>query len=1211
MSSSLSSARYGCRSVSSLSDLEALRQRSSLRSPSILQAANALELDILKAHTESLADQDALKQIFPKTYGQPLVVLKQAQSVDKHPALKIGVVLSGGQAAGGHNVICGIFDFLQRRAGPGSRLYGFLDGPQGIYKGEYMELQAENIDGYRNQGGFDIIGSGRHKIETEEQFRAAAKVCSSLELDGLVVIGGDDSNTNAALLAESFLKQACHTRVVGVPKTIDGDLKNELIELSFGFDSACKQYAELVGNVMIDCNASKKYYHFVRLMGRAASHITLEVALQTRPTVALVGEEIYAKRMSLSQITHDLCDVIVSRAASGRHFGVILLPEGLIEFVPEVHELINELNELLSQDSEAHEDHDAIAERLSFNAAALFKFLPANIRHELMLDRDPHGNVQVAKIETEKLLISLCEHELEQRRKQNRFSGRFITQTHYFGYEGRCALPSQLDSTYCYSLGVAAGALLSLGLTGYMSAVNHLTRPAEEWTVGGVPLTMMMNVERRKGHDKPVIRKYLVELEGALFKAFERLRGGWQLTDSWRNPGPMQFDGPTADDITFTLWATVKTVDELVIMIQPELISTEAVYQAAPSVTDSATVTLAKSQMWSSSKCESQYSPLQRLRLNYVCQLPFVLQQRFKVVEGDAPGQLCKDGELLESLFPRTSHQPLLEVLPDTLNTTPSQQLTPVRIGIVFCGRQCPGGHNVVAGAFDYLQKWHPGSTLVGFLGGTVGLQQGLHTEVTASFLDGYRNQGGFDMLGRSVDKLNTPDQLEATRRACESLKLDGLLMVGGSYSCTDAALLAEYLIAKGCRTGVVGVPGTVDGDMGGPFIECPFGFDTACKVFSQVVGNIAIDANSAKKYWYFVRLMGRSASHIALECALQTRPNVVIIGEEVEQRKHTLADITRTLCDAIDARAKLGKHYGVILIPEGLLGRVPEVSLLIKELNCIVAQDPHVAMDNAKAKLTPWSLALFEFLPKPIQQQLLLERESHGTIQLTQIQTEKLLEELVTQELSRRKSLGLYKGTFASICHFIGYQGRSSMPSNFDCNLAYTLGMAATLFVSHGYSGVLPTVRGLNAAPNMWTLGAVPLSSLMRVERDTEGAAVAQLDAPEVRLDGRAFEMLRSHRSRWLLEEQYRNPGPIQFAGPTADRVSVTLREEQHNMMEKLHLVYDLCREVKKTCRLGYSPEVLDAAVVSLKSLQDVLNLLNKRHNPAASDSHQRSMST
>ena len=500
--------------------------------------------------TQSVANQEEIKQLFPNTYGMPIVTFEASNEKVELPAMNVGVILSGGQAPGGHNVISGLFDGL-KSFNKDCKLYGFLGGPSGLTDHKYIDLTADIIDEYRNTGGFDIIGSGRTKLEETEQFDKGIEICNKLGIKALVIIGGDDSNTNACVLAEYYLQKNTGIQVIGCPKTIDGDLKNNMIETSFGFDTACKVYSEVIGNIMRDANSAKKYWHFIKLMGRSASHIALECALQTQPNICIVSEEVEAKKMTLGQIVDDIANAVAARAAEGKNFGVILIPEGLIEFIPEMKVLIAELNDLL-----AHESNVAKAlEGLTATSAAVYASLPEAIAKQLTLDRDPHGNVQVSLIETEKLLVEMVKTRLAAMKAEGKFVGKFSGLGHFFGYEGRCAAPSNFDADYCYSLGFNAAQLIAAGKTGYMSLVRNTTAPAAEWIAGGVPVTMMMNMERRHGEMKPVIRKALVELEGAPFKALVENRAVWAKETAYVYPGPIQYFGPSevCDQPTKTL----------------------------------------------------------------------------------------------------------------------------------------------------------------------------------------------------------------------------------------------------------------------------------------------------------------------------------------------------------------------------------------------------------------------------------------------------------------------------------------------------------------------------------------------------------------------------------------------------------------------------------------------------------------------------------
>ena len=509
--------------------------------------------------TQSVGDQEEIKKLFPNTYGMPIVEFEPATEAN-NKKMNVGIILSGGQAPGGHNVITGLFDQI-KKLNPENRLFGFILGPGGLVDHNYMELTKEVIDEYRNTGGFDMIGSGRTKLEKVDQFEKGLEIIRQLDIKAIVIIGGDDSNTNACVLAEYYAAKQYGVQVIGCPKTIDGDLKNSQIETSFGFDTACKTYSELIGNIERDCNSARKYWHFIKVMGRSASHIALECALQTQPNICLVSEEVEKNDMTLNQIVDQLCEAIAYRAAQGNNFGTVIVPEGLIEFIPAIGRLIQELNDLLAAHGADYKDLDKKAQReyilahLSKENAATFETLPEDVARQLSLDRDPHGNVQVSLIETEKLLSAMCEARLAEWKKEGKYVGKFAAQHHFFGYEGRCAAPSNFDADYCYALGTSAAQLIANGKTGYMAIVKNTTAPADQWIAGGVPITMMMNMERRNGEMKPVIRKALVELDGAPFKAFAAQRDRWARETCYVYPGPIQYWGPTevCDQPTKTL----------------------------------------------------------------------------------------------------------------------------------------------------------------------------------------------------------------------------------------------------------------------------------------------------------------------------------------------------------------------------------------------------------------------------------------------------------------------------------------------------------------------------------------------------------------------------------------------------------------------------------------------------------------------------------
>ncbi|MDR0429106.1 MAG: diphosphate--fructose-6-phosphate 1-phosphotransferase [Tannerellaceae bacterium] len=511
-------------------------------------------------YTQSVADQEDIKKLFPHTYGMPIITFEKGKESKPAAAVNVGVILSGGQAPGGHNVIAGLFDGI-KAINKDSRLYGFILGPGGLIDHKYKELTADIIDEYRNTGGFDMIGSGRTKLETEEQFNKGLEILKKLDIKALVIIGGDDSNTNACILAEYYKSIDAGVQVIGCPKTIDGDLKNEQIETSFGFDTACKVYSEVIGNIQRDCNSAQKYWHFIKLMGRSASHIALECALQTHPNICIISEEAEALELTLDDVVNQIAKTVALRAEDDRNFGTVLIPEGLIEFIPAMKRLMAELNDFLAKNDaefriiKRSEQRKYIISKLTKDNSELYASLPDGVARQLTLDRDPHGNVQVSLIETEKLLAEMVATRLAEWKMDCKFNGKFAAQVHFFGYEGRCAAPSNYDADYCYSLGYTASCLIAAGKTGYMSSVRNTTAPADKWIAGGIPITMMMNMEKRHGCIKPVIQKALVKLNGAPFKEFVANREAWALSTDYVYPGPIQYFGPTevCDQPTITL----------------------------------------------------------------------------------------------------------------------------------------------------------------------------------------------------------------------------------------------------------------------------------------------------------------------------------------------------------------------------------------------------------------------------------------------------------------------------------------------------------------------------------------------------------------------------------------------------------------------------------------------------------------------------------
>lgn len=1114
--------------------------------PCVLKSAVQAVPDDSAASLSSPADSESLAKLFPHTSQQKYVRLEPSSNSsawESHPPLRVGVVLSGGQAPGGHNIISGLFDYV-KQCNPNSQLFGFLGGPHGIFTAKYREIDAEFMSRYRNLGGFDMICSGRHKIETDEQKSASLQVCKKLDLHGLVVTGGDDSNTNAAILAEYFKSVGSSTLVIGCPKTIDGDLKNDYVETSFGFDTAIKTYSELIGNLCIDVATSQNRYHFVRLMGRSASNIALECALQTRPNLCFIGEEVQQQNRSLQSLVDELVDLVEKRAAEGKRYGIILLPEGLIEFIPEVGQCIREINDIV-----AHQEFDAL--KLSTANKAVFDSLPESIRTELLLERDPHGNVQVARIATEKLLILMTHAALEKKGKADIFRPT----AHYFGYEGRCAMPSNFDANYCYALGHTAGALVDLGLTGYMAVARDLHLPASQWKAAGCPLQSMMNIERRKGKEVPVIKKYLVELEKPMFQMFCRVREAWKLGDFYRNPGPIQFKGPCSNITNFSI--TAPTEHDLL----PPL---------------PFNVTKFKNR-YNFIKSEAYLSPLQRERLHATINVsPLLTKPRAKAVPGPRCPIYDQQGQkFVNRAFPlqcMRNKMRIFNIVDESFEAaeTPSHGL---RVGVVLQGQQAPGSANILHGIFERLKLIGSGGVLIGFKGIT-GLLEGNFIEISHEDLKLHFNQGGFELLGRTKATkaaMRTESGLNKVLKTCQELNLDGLVMIGGQTSLTDAVLVSEHFLSNGCKTAVVGVPATQENNLRHSLIEACVGFDSTSKCYSSLIGNLLTDAASATKYWYFVRLMGQVPSHMVLEAAFQTHPNMTIISEKYFEADQSIFDVVKDIADVIAERADRGKNFGTILIPEGLVSQLPNLRQLLSELSTILrstAESDFVKLrtdlvdcletpGSRFIELAPWLQAMLKSLPLFFRIQLVQKSQ----IELSEVPTELLLSHMVELELAARKQRGLYSGAFSPVCHYLGFQGRSTMPSEFDCRLGLAHGYLSCIAVEAQLTGYVTSIRGLCGHPSTWKFSAVPIAAIMKVMPEREmslyGREVPMVPCAEVDLQGKPYLAFDSASEQWEMEDHFCNPGPIQFGGVAAHFHNRTLFEEQHGYLEMLGQVY------------------------------------------------------
>eukprot|EP00607_Mallomonas_marina_P009969 CAMPEP_0182419788 /NCGR_PEP_ID=MMETSP1167-20130531/4154_1 /TAXON_ID=2988 /ORGANISM="Mallomonas Sp, Strain CCMP3275" /LENGTH=1084 /DNA_ID=CAMNT_0024594885 /DNA_START=57 /DNA_END=3311 /DNA_ORIENTATION=- len=1045
-----------------------------LKLPSVLQQAPNLVFENHEA-LGAVADHEEIKKAFPNTYGRARISLKpSAESKAASAPLRFACVLSGGQAPGGHNVIAGIYDYI-KKVNPDSVMLGFLDGPHGIYSGNYCVINDDMMDTYRNTGGFDMICSGRHKIEKPAEFEAAMENCKALDLDGLVVIGGDDSNTNAAVLAEYFEANKCKTKVCGAPKTIDGDLKvDPYIPISFGFDTACRTYSEQIGNLGQDTLSSQKSYHFVRLMGRAASNIALECALQTRPNVCLISEEVEAQKMTLSQITKYVADIIVKRSAAGKDYGIVLLPEGLIEFIPEFNDLISEINDILAKDIEPTEA--AVTPHFSAHNKEVFAYLPEAIKLQLLMDRDPHGNVQVAKIETERLLAQTVRAELENLATAGVYGGTFSPQYHSYGYEGRSCFPSLFDLTYCYILGQTVAAMLSLGCNGLISSVTNLTAPVGDWVCGGVPITMLCHMEKRHGKLKSVIKKALVELEGEPFKCFASQRDSWAMVDCYRSPGPLQLfsDSPSLE-LCITLTLELTKTDIRMAPVSADFKKNAVMFA---NVTNAPLVGPDAAIMSETQSRRKAFTP--------------------PVIPKLAAGAQATGVGFI------------------TFNSSTAPKPAS-KIGVVVVGEVAPGMHDIISGIFDSMGS---GSTVHGFVGGLLGLLNNKLVEITAEKLVSYRGQGGCELVNRSYSSMN-PNSFQIIGNTCKSNSLTGLVLIGGSETIESGVSLNQYFTSADIGTKLVLVPADITGATINSFVDMSVGFDSFTKTAAELVGNNATDGASAKKYWYFMRIMGGTSSHTTLEVALKTKSNYVFLSEEILAKKMKLEDVVQDLADVIATRAAAGKNYGTVLIPEGIVWAIPEIAQVITEIEAYnTSSDMKLDTTAMAAQLSATARATYTSMPDYVQNALLVTVGMSSAVDISGIDTEKYLTHLITVELGNRKKAGTYSASFSCVPSYLGYQARGSLPTNFDVTLAYNLGQTSTVLLAAGLSGYIPTIGNLSGSVSTWTPGAVIAASAV-------GGTSLSLTSPVYNTYSSTI------KEQCKTTDLYENPGPIQFIGP------------------------------------------------------------------------------
>ncbi|CRG96703.1 6-phosphofructokinase, putative [Plasmodium gallinaceum] len=943
------------------------------------------------------ADYEEVKNFLKNLDKLPMLNVKETNNGELFKGgniLKIGIILSGGPAPGGHNVIAGIYDYA-RRYNEQSQVIGFLGGIDGLYSKNYVIITDNMMNRFRNLGGFNMLWSGRGKVKNKDDLIAIENIVSKLKLNGLVIIGGDGSNSNAALIAEYFCEKKIPISVIGVPKTIDGDLKSEAIEISFGFDTATKTYSEVIGNLCTDVKTGHNVYHVVRVMGRSASHVVLECALQTRPNIVLIGEEVEQQNLSLKDIVKNIVNIILKRRSLNKNYGVILIPEGLIEFVPEMKVLIGELNMILK---EGPFDPSKLKK-----SKEVWDFLPSIIREQLLMDRESTGYIQVGKIATERLIIVLVESELAKMNDKN-MNIQFMS--HYLGYEGRCAIPSNFDCNYCYALGYNAALLVDHKRTGYMSIIQNLEDIYSNWIPAAIPFLRIMHVNKdNTGKEFPAVKRYLVDLNSPLFNVLKEVRRLWSLYDLYRSPGPIQFNGHLSNARCYTVKIPTKDVllcqnsDDLQLIInlanknnkgnnnnslendlvdgdlksnnsfnlkKEDNLNNEGIsndMRIGTSYNNELNMSINEKGVplnnaeedselnfnpdqvnkdfyalqCSNYKSLGCMSELQTSRLYNKLELPELcsdLKAKVRAGKQYISNDPYTQKQILSN-YPHMSYEnkfQIQEIFHDKYATPISFE---IKIGIVFLSRQAPGAMNVLCGLYRRLKLLK--GVCIAFYG-LYGLLNNKYVIIDDDNIAKHLNQGGLELTGNSPE--HSLFDKENRNKVCETvtkLQLNGLVMPGSNITITEAALLSEYFLEKKIPTSVVGIPLTGSNNLIHELIETCVGFDSSTKVYASLIGNVLTDAVSMPKYWHFIRLMGRSPSHEVLECALQTHPNMVIISEEYGAADKTLWRVVQDIADVVCARAEVGKNYGTILIPDALLMHLPHMKILLSEISDIL----------------------------------------------------------------------------------------------------------------------------------------------------------------------------------------------------------------------------------------------------------------------------------
>eukprot|EP01065_Artemidia_motanka_P050877 TRINITY_DN87_c7_g1_i1.p1 TRINITY_DN87_c7_g1~~TRINITY_DN87_c7_g1_i1.p1 ORF type:complete len:1114 (+),score=378.62 TRINITY_DN87_c7_g1_i1:77-3418(+) len=1046
---------------------------------------------------------EAVKRQFPDVYAQPMLMFSHnTMPLTIGKKLRVGVVLGGGSAPGAVELIAGLRSYLERWNST-SELIGFKGGLSGLLSANHVVLDAEALEYMRNEGGLNVIGSGVASIGGAHGLEKAASVCRELRLDGLVVVGGTRGRmTDIVRLAQYFAHSKMQVSVVAVPKRAEGLTMGERIDeitVSFGFDSIAKLYAMLVSNLTKDVQSAKSSYHFVRLMGdENGSFMTLEAALHTHPNVVLIGEEVRANNWGLMDLIDQICDVVCARAAQRRNYGIVLMPEGILYSIGEMNALLEEINCLVqdaySMGNQAPARNDILS-GLTDTSCRLALRLPPWFLDQMIWQRNVLQEVRMANVQVEKLFALLVASELQVRKRKGRYVGKFAQQTHFFGYEARNQHSSAFDSQLGFALGQAAGAVVEAGHTGYSVSMKSLSSKVADWQPIGTPLTSMMMME--KGH--PIVRFGAVSLESYAFQALQLLRKTW-VSDSYRSSvGTL-----SEKQCLCLLLNDLQRQHDLEGELKRPQDKLQELYQFIQHAVNAPSEFILN---------RMAYQPPVPAALRGACALERVPAEQHR--DGRMVDPACSDQ--LAKLFPHTFQDRAVYTV--KCNASPEGVRTglPFRVGIVLSGGPAPGGHNVIAGLYDFLKDRNKDSVLLGFLDGPDGLLRGRVKKIREEELYENRNQGGFNLIGTSRTKIETPAQFAKTAETVRQHGLNALIICGGDDSNTNAAVLADYFLGEKLPCQVIGMPKTIDADLRSDAIEMSFGFDTTAKTYSALIANVMHEVQARQDRWHFVRLMGRSASHITLECALQTHPNYAVVLEEVAARGITVTQIAQEVTDLVVQREKQGKNFGVVLIPEGLIEVTKDMKDLVGELNEVMARG--VRPEKVHGELSPESAETFGMLPTWIRTQLMSERDPHGNVRVSLIESERLVASLVAQELQRRA--GRSATSFHYWCHFFGYQGRCSLTSNFDCNYCYVLGHLAGALVSGGATGVIGAIRNLEKPFEEWELMGVPLISMMTIER-RKGKDKAVIQKKLVELDGAVFRHFASQRDAWAIQDSY-----------------------------------------------------------------------------------------